>query len=274
MQMAFRGHTHDIPTRHTSRGLAVGLCLTLAACGGSYKGVTSNTGGKAFTRKAPERIVANGTDVTIAGPSGYCVDRAASRVEQGSSFVLLGNCASIARSNRAPQPRQTAVLSASVGEAQAGPGLAGQVGQLDAFFRSEQGRALIAKSGNAEDVEVLDTFVQDDTFYLRAKDSGSSAPELGQERWRAVTEVRSRLVSLSVMEAAGSPMSADAGLTLITEFASNVRQANVGAGEGVPAVAPVTTPTPMPAPAPVATPPPARVPAKKLNIGIIRRVFG
>jgi len=255
--------------RGARAALATGLCVALAACGGGFKGgATSGAAGTSFLRKAPESVLAKGTDIQIAGPQGYCVDRTASRVSDGSSFVLLGNCAAIAKSSRAPQPRQRAVLSASVGEAQEGPALSGQIEQLNSFFYSDQGRALIAKSGNAADVQIQDTFFRNDTFFLRARETEGAAPELGPERWRAVMQLNDRLVSLSVMEAADAPMSADGGLSLISEFARNVRNANQ------PGTATAVAPTPVVAPAPVTTPAPAPTAKPKLRIGLLRKVFG
>lgn len=269
MRLAMAQHTRGVALHRSRAAFAVCLCVSLAACGGGFRtgapsgAATASTGGKLFTRSAPERIVASGTDVTIAGPQGYCVDKSASRKGDGSSFMLLGNCAAISKNKRAAQPRQMAVLSASVGDAQEGPGLAGQTQQLDTFFRSDQGRGLIAKSGQAADVEVIDSYFRNDTYFLRARETGGAAPELGPERWRAVMLINQRLVSLSVMEVAGSPLSPDAGLTLVTGFANAVRAANAS-GTGPAPVAPVATVPVTPAPI---------EPKPTLNIGLFRKLF-
>lgn len=258
--------------RHATARVALSLALVagLSACGGGFRAgapsvqTSSATAGKLFTRRAPERMVAHGTDVTILGPSGYCVDTSASQHRAGSSLVLLGNCAAIARTRRAAQPAQLAVLSASVGEARPGPGLAEQTERLDGFFRSEVGRGLIAQSGNASDVEILETFFNDDTFFVRARESARGGETFGDERWRAVLLVNQRLVSLSVIETAKAEMTPQAGLSLVRDFAQAVRSANTGGGEPVTA-APVTVAPPPPA-APTAAP--------TLDVGIFRKLFG
>jgi hypothetical protein len=42
--------------------------------------------------------------LVITGPRGFCVDESATRAENDTAFVLLGNCAAISESRRAASP--------------------------------------------------------------------------------------------------------------------------------------------------------------------------
>ena len=81
----------------------------LAFCAaGLLVGCVMEGGGSAPTS------VSVGDQITVAGPSGYCVDTSASRTGDSGAFVLLGSCASISRSLMAARPKYPAILTASV----------------------------------------------------------------------------------------------------------------------------------------------------------------
>ena len=101
----------------------------------------------------PDRGDGDRNAIAITGPAGYCVDPTATRDTGDTGFVLLGNCAAIANSRRAAQPATPAVLTAAVSPLGRGP-LADSLDELDAFFRSDDGRRLISRSGEAATVTV------------------------------------------------------------------------------------------------------------------------
>jgi len=207
----------SIWTSKTKRRGAVTLAalLFLSAC---------VDGGGGFAR-APSQMAVAGGSVIIAGPRDYCVDRRASQPEAG--FVLMGGCASVSGAASQPQPRVPAVLMASVSGPGAGTPVAQSLGEMESFFTSEAGRAALSQSGSAETVRVLETRSADGVFYIHARDQSEGLAEaVRDEYWRALFELRGRLVSASVFGTDARPFSSDAGHATLRAFVSALRAAN------------------------------------------------
>ncbi|MEM9522402.1 MAG: hypothetical protein AAF982_00145 [Pseudomonadota bacterium] len=209
---------------------AAALCLALAGCGDESRSDAENAWAR---RSAPQRIAVGDGNVVIAGPRGYCVDLGGTRHGPETAFVLMGNCAALIRDKTAPQPWVQALLAASIAKYSPRAQTTGDAERLDRFFRSPQGRAALSRVGRAEDIEILDSFVRDDTYFLRVRDAGGSAKAgLGAEHWRAVMVVNEHLVSLSVTPLASSGDNPQAGLTVVSQFAASVRGASAIAPGG------------------------------------------
>ncbi|HDR27975.1 hypothetical protein [Rhodovulum sp.] len=181
-------------------------------------------------RAAPQAVAVAGGSVAIAGPSGYCVDTAATHDGEQGAFVLLGGCAALSGAPDAPSPVRNALLTASVA---ANPGPGGRPDDravmLSRFFEAEEGRAALARDGNAASVTVMQTFERDGVFVLRARDrSAGLAPGLRDEYWRAIFEVNGRIVTASVIGFADAPLDEEAALALLLEFAARIRAASPG----------------------------------------------
>ncbi len=211
------------------RYLALGFLVTLAACSGGFRsteGGTTRTN-LPFARKAPTSVAVSSKSVVIAGPAGFCVDKSATRDSDTTSFVLLGTCSSLSRSRDVSLPDVKAVLTATVG----GPGSSQEselnAATLDGFFRSEPGRNVLSRNGNADGVEVTDSFFSDQTYFVYSTET--PGPNGFQPAyWRAVMDVNSRLVSLTVQGLTDEPIGPKAGLQTMTEFVNSVRNANNG----------------------------------------------
>ena len=201
------------------------LGFSLAACStGPQVGMGS---GGAFMRRAPEKIAVAQESVVIAGPPGFCVDLTATRDSKAGAFVLLGSCASIANNAKIAAPRTPGVLTASV-SAESGSRIATSVSRLDAFFKSESGRAALARDGQAESVRILATRKRGDAFYIRARDTSRNAvPGISQEYWRGLFNVEGRIVTVSVVGFKNKPMSQTDGLAMLDAFAAKIRSENV-----------------------------------------------
>ena len=203
---------------------------------------------------APRDVQVTADLVTITGPRGFCVDPTATGNSGDTGFVLLGNCAAISGEARAPQPNLPAVLTAAVSARSTGANLTDNLSALDAFFRSDDGRRLLSRSGNANSVEILDTRTRGDIFLLHARDTSAGAlPGVAQDYWRVYLDVGPRLATLSVLALADADVSNEDAFGLLTRFASAVTAANTGLGRS-PAPAPVaadeTQPGDEAAPAP------------------------
>ena len=238
------------------RAALLGAALLLGGCGGGLGPWGGSDGDSA------DREVAVTSDaVTITGPQGYCVDPTATRNRSETAFVLMGNCAVISNARSAGQPAVNAVLTASVSEADPGRSLRESIPELDDFFRSDTGRELLSRSGDAETVQILDSFHQGDVFYLRARDaSAGDIQDVSAEYWRAYMDLGARIVTLSVLGIEGQPLSSEQGLATLRQFTGAVAAANVAA----PAPEVVT---------PMSAPVPSDAPGTLWNIGLFRRIL-
>lgn len=197
--------------------------LVLAAC------VPPNFG---TGRASPQITLAGGP--VLAGPRGYCVDPASTRDRPDGAFVLFGNCAAIARDATKPQPIFRALLSATLGPAEVGAGDIDPA-EIEGFFRSEAGRAVLARSGRAADVELLATKRQGDLLLLKIRDaSAGDAAGLskGASYWRAITGLGGRLAALSVLPLEGAQISDADQIALLQSFAAASRAATTPPAAG------------------------------------------
>ncbi|ABD52980.1 hypothetical protein [Jannaschia sp. CCS1] len=211
-------------SRRLRRGaLLLGPAALLAACVGLGGG-----------DDAPREVQVTADAVTITGPRGFCVDPTAVRNTDDTGFVLLGNCAAISGSARAGQPDVPAVLTAAVSAPSSGGGLTANLDALETFFQSDDGRALLSRSGDASTVQILDTRRQAGMFLLHARDSSAGeVVGVASDYWRAYLDVGTRLATLSVLALEDAEVSNAQVLSTLTQFATAVQAANpvVGAAE-------------------------------------------
>jgi len=197
----------------------------LVACEG---GPDVGMGAISFAR-APERVVVASKSIVIAGPRGYCVDRTATRDGADGAFVLLGSCASIANNGRAAAPRIPGVMTASVSH-QSSADISASLDELEAFFASTEGRAALARDGQAGSITILSTRRKNGAFYLHVRDdSENRVVSLAPIYWRGLFDVRGRIVTVTVTGFKDRPMSAAVGLATLNAFAARIRRENAAA---------------------------------------------
>ncbi|PIE16071.1 MAG: hypothetical protein CSA68_04225 [Rhodobacterales bacterium] len=184
---------------------------------------------------APEQVSVSGKQVVIAGPKGFCIDPTETRDKAENAFVLLGSCQAISNSLFKPAPKVPAVLVATVsGHTKSAP-IAESTDTLRKFFASEPGRAALSRDGKAETVEVLKTSSRDGVFYIHARDSSHEAlAGAGEEYWRALFNIKGRIVSASVFGLKEKPIPAATGYALLSDFTQRIRAKNAPAGEKKP----------------------------------------
>mmetsp|Transcript_3072 Transcript_3072/g.5253 ORF Transcript_3072/g.5253 Transcript_3072/m.5253 type:complete len:236 (+) Transcript_3072:1645-2352(+) len=196
------------------------LAMALAGCvdGLSLGGAVND---------APREVQVTSDAVTITGPRGFCVDPTATRNTNDTSFVLLGNCAAISGSARARQPDVSAVLTAAISAPSSGASLTANLEALEVFFLSEDGRALLSRSGDAASVQILDTRIERDMFLIHARDtSAGDVVGVASDYWRAYMEIGARLASLSVLALEDAEVTDMQALATLTQFAGAVQAAN------------------------------------------------
>jgi hypothetical protein len=189
-----------------SKALPAAL-LALAACDlASFGGTT--------------RVAIFDGAMTLAAPSGYCIDEGAVHQAGDAVVAVLGRCAST--SSATP-----GLLTVSVGP----PGSAGVVtaggAALAAFFTSAEGRRVLSRDGRAQDVQVRQAVGRPDAFLMRITDRAVG------DYWRAVTGIGGRLVTISATGAEGAPLSPEAGRQLVDAAVAALRSANPAALSGV-----------------------------------------
>lgn len=201
---------------------AIAACLALAGC----DALPAPLGSTAPSPTAPHRIGVSNRAVVISGPAGYCIDKAAARDTPAGAFVLLGSCAALAQSAAAGQPVAPAILTASVSPPGAQP-IGGQLPALNAYFLSGEGRAALSRSGRAQSVTVAQAWGNGDVFYLVAQDSSPSGGQRLQSTfWRAVFDVKGRIITLNVAGLKNQPLSPEAGRATLEAFVRQVQREN------------------------------------------------
>jgi len=166
----------------------------------------------------PSVVAVLDRSVTVAGPSGYCVDDTATRESDSEAFVLLVRCS--------PTRRNSPILSATVTGLMA-PGTAGadNLSRLGAFLDTRGGRAQLSRRGSAEDVRILQAQVEGSALWLRIEDSGN--PDTFEPGyWRAILPVSGRVVTLSVLSSRAHPVGEERGLRVLRDFVSAMRNRN------------------------------------------------
>lgn len=215
------------PISDTLRRAALGAaCLALAACDAAgFQGL------RAGLSPAPSQVAVTSDRIVVTGPRGFCVDPTATRDTAETGFVVLGNCAAIANSRRAAQPATPAVLTATISERAGDRRLADSLDQLDSFFRSDEGKALLSRSRNPDRVRILETDSTGDVFLLHATDrstdrSTGAIADVQQTYWRAYLDVGPRIATLSVLALQDRSLTRDESLSLLRRFVQSVQDAN------------------------------------------------
>ncbi|MBC6437735.1 MAG: hypothetical protein GDA52_06280 [Rhodobacteraceae bacterium] len=246
----------------TSRPILIAVLLALSACGGGPGTLTAPD-----TRPAPSEVTVTTDQVVVTGPAGYCIDPTETHDRGDTAFVLMGNCAAISNSSRAPQPSVPSILTASISAPSAEGSLRTAIPGLDRFFRTEGGRRLLSRSQDPNTVTIIDSFHQGNIYYLHARDTSEGPFDgAGKDYWRAYLDVGPRIATLSVLALADNETSLDT----LRGFTSAFAAANRPEGRTPPAAAvPVQDPRPS---APVTTP--SRNTAPLWNVGLFRRIFG
>lgn len=202
-----------------SRAGWIAVLFLLAAC------ESDPSLGALFGPVGDRAVVARGA-VTVAGPVGYCPDRSATSGLARGTFVVLGSCASVRNNPNAAAPAIPGILTASVSRPN-GAEISGSFAQLERFFRSNTGKAALARNGNASSVQILTTRRMQGAFAMKIRDrSPGSLAGLSSEYWRALLDLRGRLITLSVIAFDTKPMSDTYARATLESFINRVRREN------------------------------------------------
>ncbi|WP_417250440.1 hypothetical protein [Celeribacter sp.] len=197
--------------------------VAVVALAGCELDLSSGGFGGARERDA---VQLTGAGLTIAGPIGYCVDRAALDDSADGAFVLMANCDALHGRRVSRGDDALALLTASASAPLSIP-TAFDAERLSSFFGSQSGKAALSRAGSAGTITLIDTFTDGNVFFVHARDSAPNPlGALSDEYWRAVMVVSDRLVSLTVTPYAAAPLSSEQVKRQTAAFAQSVSAAN------------------------------------------------
>lgn len=193
-------------------GLAVGL--SLAGCSGFDLG----------SDPAPvKRAALLGGAVGVAGPEGFCVDVADSRLARG--FALMAPCASLGLEG-VSYPARPALITVQAGRT----GTAAVTGSEPAFagfLETANGAALLSQSGVAETISAVSTSTSENKVVVSFEDSEDTPLAGTQDReWRGFVDIDGRLVTIAVRGIASEPLGESGGAALMDAAIAAVIAAN------------------------------------------------
>lgn len=173
-------------------------------------------GGCEVGAPAARQVAVLGGEIQVRAPQSYCVDTPSARSAEDAAVVLIGRCT--------PGGNVAAALvTVTIGRTASGAVMLAGTEALRAFMSSPAGRRALARSGRAEDVEVVQSGVVQDRLLLHLKDRQAG------DYWRAVMEIKGRLVTISASGAEGAPLSAEDGRKLVDATVTALIAANPAA---------------------------------------------
>lgn len=181
-----------MPVHPLRRFAFLGLSLALVACDAATTG-----------QNLQEITVLKGA-ITVAAPRGYCIDKKASVALGPATVLLLGRC------NTQGKVAAAVVTLTIGGPASAGVLVAGPEA-LAAFFASDAGRKVLARDGDPDHVQIMQTQRAGRGLLLHLND------QVAGDYWRAITAIKGRLVTISASGVADAPLTPVQARVLVTD---------------------------------------------------------
>ncbi|WP_444453360.1 hypothetical protein ACTTAI_20010 [Rhodobacter capsulatus] len=208
------------------RRVLITLCLSLALSG-CLKALPMKFDLHLPVRKPVSgKVTVQKGELTLMAPDGFCVDPTSTRDGPEGSFVLWGSCAAIGGNASAPKPAQQAMLSATIGPVTADP-VETAFESYEAFFKGRAGRAALARSGKARDVEILAVKREERRLLLKISDhSAPTVAPVDPVYWREITGLGGHVSALSVLPLAGSRLDDQTQIDLLSAFDETIRDQN------------------------------------------------
>jgi hypothetical protein len=180
-----------------------------------------------ITNKGQASVRLASSNFTITALDGFCIDQASIKDTAQAGFVLMADCAALSGRKRKVDQARSVLLTATVAPPLESPESVTSQG-LEQFFGSEQGRAVLSRSGDATTVSATMETLDDDTLILHIYDSSPTNIEgLAKDDWRAFTVINDRLVTLSAAPFVGVTASNPSAKTLVIQLAQLLQIENV-----------------------------------------------
>ncbi|WP_049833154.1 hypothetical protein [Octadecabacter temperatus] len=164
-----------------------------------------------------------GGDVRARGPEAYCVDQGASNARRG--FAVLAGCALLS-DDVALMPSLDGLITIQFGDEDTAS-VAGNETAFAQFLETENGRALLAGSGDLANVAEVSTTTSETGVLARFEDTsgpvfaGTSGPQ-----WRGFQDINGRLATISVLSFDRNALSRGEGERLLTVAMDELGEVN------------------------------------------------
>lgn len=172
----------------------------------------------------PARSVVLTGGVAVAAPDDFCVDPVITKPRQG--FALLAACAAMTSDPEVLYPAINALITIQSGAANSAI-VDGDEDSFRAFLDTPQGAALLGASTIGGPLAVRRTRSDDNAVSVYTQDVGPPGVIGTQaESWRLFTDIKGRLVTISVRGLAEEPLSEQSSRVLIDRVLALLRAAN------------------------------------------------
>jgi hypothetical protein len=198
--------------------------LALAACDPATLAATGGGTSRA-------KVTVAGRAVTVAAPSGLCIDSPSTIIDEDGAFFLISDCGLISGNPRAVSGGALTAAVSSGGLGGEGDDQAATLDDLEAFLGTPDGLAILGRSGQSGAVRQLTSLRRGDVLYVLVEDRGRQ-PVAGIDRrfWRAFLEVNGRMTVLSVLGFEDSGVDDQQSLNQLAALAASIRAANPARG--------------------------------------------
>ena len=210
--------------------VVLSVALGVSACGDDPLASFTGTG----SNRALSEITVTADRIVLRGPTGFCVDPKSSQHRPSQAFVVFGNCAAISGNDEHPQPFVNAIATASVlPSGRNRPTIGESEVALAEFFASASGKAVLSSVGDANSVEILDSFSRNGAFFIHARDKAAPIlPGTTNTYWRGYFDVKNSVVALSILGLKDTPVSSADGLQTLYDFGNALREGQASASKG------------------------------------------
>ena len=192
-----------------STWISKALLFPLLISGCVAPGVTGGAGEKGDA--PPRSIVVSG--VKLAGPNGFCPLPSTKQSVGGAEFVAFAPC----------DGRAAAILAATVGAQGSADGITLTQATLAPYFQTEEGKAALRGAGSRDAIAVQEVGDYKGAVILRLTRGTKGQVSTS---WRALMQVRGRLVTLSLRPRQGQVVDPTEGRRQISRFVDALRGGN------------------------------------------------
>lgn len=205
-----------------------GCRISLSESGKSEAAALASARPVSFGGAMPARMALAGGAIVIAGPKGYCIDRAASSTDaRDQAVVVLSACRDPGAEILNVLSPKTGLLTASVAPAGAMLDMQQVALPMQTLFATPQGRAALSRSGQAGSVIVHESFAAEDVYFLRLTDTapfpgGGVTPDY----WRAVLAQGDHVLTVAAFGTQDKPLERSDGIRLLRAFIAAIRTAS------------------------------------------------
>lgn len=208
--------------------LAAVTAAALAGCDGLPAFSFAPLGQERATLATQEVRLSDG--IAVRAPFGKCIDLARTEEMPGIATLVMANCSNLGGRATAGA-REAALMLVTVTDA--------GHGDLDALARTiSETPAVLARSGAAEDVDLLSVKTSRRAIYANLVDRSAGGPEgLSQRHWKAALNVAGHGVVISVFGPEGGTLPERGGERLARDAAQSILDAN--SVSALPAVPPL-----------------------------------